>query len=74
MGESLPDWIIVGEVADQRIFSILELELDRGESSAIGLAIEKENSLLIIEALENVGFRISATLKEKILSRVGEDE
>ncbi|MCB0641865.1 MAG: hypothetical protein KDC44_09510, partial [Phaeodactylibacter sp.] len=55
VGESLPDWIIVEEVADKRIVSILELELDRGESSAIGLAIEKENSLLIIDEKKGRG-------------------
>ncbi|MCB0476464.1 MAG: DUF3368 domain-containing protein [Flavobacteriaceae bacterium] len=89
----------------------MEIELDKGESSAIALAIEKENSLLVIdekkgrnvakkmgikitgilgviikakeiglikkitpliEKLEKVDFRISKTLKEKILRRVGE--
>jgi len=110
-GESLPNWIMVEEVIDKKKISILELELDKGESSAVALAIEKENSLLIIdekkgrsvakkmgikiigilgvavkakeigliekvspiiEKLEKVDFRISATLKEKTLERVGE--
>ncbi len=39
-GEPLPDWITVEEVTDKKKISILELELDRGESSAIALAIE----------------------------------
>ena len=110
-GEPLPNWMTVEEVTDKKKISILELELDKGESSAIALAIERENSLLIIdemkgrrvakkvgikitgilgvavkakeigliekvgfiiEKLENVDFRISASLKEKILKRVGE--
>jgi len=110
-GEPLPNWITVEEVTDKKKISILELELDKGESSAIALAIERENSLLvidekkgrrvakkmgikitgilgvavkakeigliekvgpIIEKMEKVDFRISASLKEKILKRVGE--
>ena len=110
-GERIPDWIKVEEVADKMKIAILELELDKGESSAIALAIEKENSLLVIdekkgrnvakkmgikitgilgviikakeiglikkvapliEKLEKVDFRISKTLKENILRRVGE--
>ena len=110
-GEAILDWIIIVEVTDRKKIEILELELDKGESSAIALAIEKENSLLVIdekkgrnvakkmgikitgilgviikakeiglikkitpliEKLEKVDFRISKTLKEKILRRVGE--
>lgn len=110
-GEPLPNWITVEEVTDKKKISILELELDKGESSAIALAIERENSLLVIDEkkgrrvakkmgikitgilgivvkakeigliekvgpiigkLEKVDFRISASLKEKILKRVGE--
>ncbi|MCB9035723.1 MAG: DUF3368 domain-containing protein [Lewinellaceae bacterium] len=110
-GEAILDWIIIEEVTDKKKIEILELELDKGESSAIALAIEKENSLLeidekkgrnvakkmgikitgilgviikakeiglikkitpLIEKLEKVDFRISKTLKEKILRRVGE--
>ena len=110
-GEAILDWIIIEEVTDKKKIEILELELDKGESSAIALAIEKENSLLVIdekkgrnvakkmgikitgilgviikakeiglikkitpliEKLEKVDFRISKTLKEKILRRVGE--
>jgi len=48
-GESLPEWIIVEEVSDKKKISLLELELDKGESSAIALAIEKDDSLLIID-------------------------
>ena len=110
-GEALPDWIQIEAIKDVQKKSILQLELDEGEASAIVLALESTDSLLIIderkgrktarklgvkiigtlgviilarehsiiaevapilEALENVGFRISVTLKESILKKVGE--
>ena len=111
-GEDLPSWITINEVMDRTKIDLLLLELDAGEASSIVLALEKTNSILIIdekkgrmiakrmglviigllgvlvkakelnkitslrpilERLENVGFRISSKLKNKILNRVGED-
>ena len=34
-GETLPDWVIIENVADKSRQRILELQFDRGESSAI---------------------------------------
>ncbi|MGB0932525.1 MAG: DUF3368 domain-containing protein [Chitinophagales bacterium] len=48
-GDLLPDWIIIEEVLEKEKIALLELQLDKGESSAIALALEKENSLLIID-------------------------
>jgi predicted nucleic acid-binding protein len=38
-GEQLPEWIQVKEVADKEKQQILEMSLDRGEASAITLAL-----------------------------------
>ncbi len=48
-GEKLPDWVIVQNVADKSRQRILELQIDRGESSAIALALEIQNSTLILD-------------------------
>lgn len=48
-GETLPDWAIIENVADKSRQRILELQIDRGESSAIALALEKPKSTLILD-------------------------
>jgi predicted nucleic acid-binding protein len=48
-GEKLPDWVIVEDVSDKSRQRILELQIDRGESSAIALALEIQNSTLILD-------------------------
>ncbi|MGB7394600.1 MAG: DUF3368 domain-containing protein [Pricia sp.] len=110
-GEPLPDWIKIKRVVDEKKMRLLELELDRGEASAIALALEQVDSLLLIderkgreiaqrvglkimgilgtliwakekgvigavkpllEKLESNDFRISKSLKERILRRTSE--
>jgi predicted nucleic acid-binding protein len=51
-GEPLPDWIEIRSVRDRNYQQLLELTLDKGESSAIALALELENVLLIIDDLK----------------------
>lgn len=48
-GEKLPEWIGILKVTDLRKQQILELQLDKGESSAIALAIEIPNSTVILD-------------------------
>ncbi|WP_291083306.1 hypothetical protein [Flavobacterium sp. BFFFF1] len=48
-GESLPDWVIIENAKDKFHQRILELQIDRGESSAIALALEIQNSTLILD-------------------------
>jgi predicted nucleic acid-binding protein len=48
-GEKLPDWIMIENVKDQSTQRILELQIDKGESSAISLALELSNSTLILD-------------------------
>jgi predicted nucleic acid-binding protein len=48
-GESLPDWIKIEAVKNIPVLEAIQHDLDRGESSAIALAIETENALLILD-------------------------
>lgn len=48
-GEILPEWVIIKDVSDASKQKILELQLDKGESSAIALAMEIPDSILILD-------------------------
>lgn len=48
-GEKLPDWVQVVAVKDKSKQSILEMQVDKGESSALALALEMDNSTLILD-------------------------
>jgi predicted nucleic acid-binding protein len=45
----LPDWIKIQSVANQRYSQLLEIEVDKGEASAIALALEEKDPLLILD-------------------------
>ncbi len=66
--EPLPVWCEVLEVANKNYQRILENSLDKGESSAIALAFELDNVLLVLDDLkarkeaQNLGFKITGTL------------
>jgi len=64
-GKELPEWIRIDEI--QNTDKILELEsvLDKGEASAIALAIETENSQLIID--EKKGRKVAQSLNIEIM-------
>jgi predicted nucleic acid-binding protein len=67
-GEPLPDWITVIPVKDTKKTEAFRQILDRGESSAIALAFEISNSLLILDDKQarsfakNLGLEITGTL------------
>ena len=48
-GESLPEWVEITEVKDKYRQTILELQIDKGESSAIALALETPDSVVILD-------------------------
>lgn len=48
-GEIIPDWIEVREVKDKHKQLLLEMQIDRGESSAIALALETSKSTIILD-------------------------
>ncbi|GHB59700.1 DUF3368 domain-containing protein [Persicitalea jodogahamensis] len=67
-GNELPAWIRVQSPTDSKNQLVLEATLDKGEASAIALALEKEDCLLIIDELKGrklamrLGLSITGTL------------
>jgi len=48
-GEPLPLWVEVTSVKDKIRQQLLEMQIDKGESSAIALALETPNSTIILD-------------------------
>lgn len=48
-GEPLPEWIEIVNAADKSKQQILEIQIDKGESSAIALALEIPDSIIILD-------------------------
>lgn len=48
-GEILPDWVEIKSVKDQYRQRLLEMQIDKGESSAITLALEIPDCTLILD-------------------------
>lgn len=67
-GEVLPDWIKIQSAADKKYQDFLYTQVDYGEASAIALASEFEDVLLLLDDLKarklatRLKFRISGTL------------
>ena len=67
-GKDLPDWIEIQTISDKKYQYFLETQLDQGEASAIALANEYDDVLLVIDDLkarklaERLRFRITGTL------------
>ena len=50
-GKPLPDWIIIKPTKDKKYQKFIETQVDLGEASAIALALERDDSLLILDDL-----------------------
>jgi predicted nucleic acid-binding protein len=67
-GLPLPEWVKVKSVKDKKYQSFLVTQVDRGEASAIALASEYEDVLLILDDLKarklakKLNFKITGTL------------
>ena len=48
-GESLPEWVEILSVKDKYKQQLLEMQIDKGESSAIALALETPGSTIILD-------------------------
>ncbi|WP_462254524.1 DUF3368 domain-containing protein [Ferruginibacter sp.] len=48
-GEMLPEWVEIATVKDKYRQQLLEMQIDRGESSAIALALETPDSTIILD-------------------------
>ncbi len=65
----LPTWVEVSTQYERSQFSILQLELDSGEASAIALALENPGSRIIID--EHKGRLVAQRLGLKVTGTVG---
>ena len=67
-GDTLPDWVIISKVANLHYQEILELQIDKGEASAIALAIEMEDATIVLDdykarkVAEKLGLDITGSL------------
>lgn len=67
-GEPLPEWIEILSVKSKDTQRLLEMQIDKGESSAIALALEISDSLLILDDIKarkvatQLGLSITVTL------------
>lgn len=68
-GMRLPPWIEVIPVKDKVRQSILELQIDKGESSAIALSLELPNCKLILDDLK--ARKVAAKLKIEYTGTLG---
>ena len=67
-GQPLPDWVEIKSAKDIYRQQILEVQIDRGEASAIALALETPDCTLILDDLkarklaERLGLQITGTI------------
>ncbi len=67
-GEALPEWVKIATVNDKFTQQLLELQIDKGESSAIALALETPNCTIILDDFkarkiaETLGIKYTGTL------------
>lgn len=67
-GEQLPDWIEVQQASDQYKQQLLEMHIDKGEASAIALALEIADNIVILDdwkarkLAERLGLTVTGTL------------
>ena len=67
--EYLPDWIEIIPVHDKDKQKLLEMQVDKGEASAIALALENENAVLIID--DNKARKLAHNLKLEFTGTIG---
>ncbi len=61
-GNPLPDWITIADPSNKNYQAIIEVSLDKGEASAIALAVEYDDCLLIIDDLKGRNFAMKLGL------------
>jgi len=79
-GDKLPDWVEIVAVKDKVRQQLLEMQIDKGESSAIALALETAESTLIIDdykarkVAEQLGLNFTGTIgviiKAKLIGKI----
>ena len=68
-GGSLPDWFIIADVKDKQKQKDIEERLDKGEASSIALALEIDNTTLIIDEVK--GRKIAQSMNIDIIGTIG---
>lgn len=68
-GDVLPNWIKIKEVSDKKYQYFLETQVDLGEASAIALATEYEEVLLLVDDLK--ARKLATKLNLKITGTLG---
>ena len=68
-GDKLPDWIKIQPVTDKKYQDFLETQVDIGEASAIALASEFQDVLLLLDDLK--ARKLASRLKFKITGTLG---
>ena len=68
-GEELPSWIKVQKVSDKKYQDFLETQIDYGEASAIALATQYDDVLLLLDDLK--ARKLASRLKFKITGTLG---
>jgi predicted nucleic acid-binding protein len=77
-GEPLPEWVEIVTVKDQYRQQLLEMQIDKGESSAIALALETQNCTLILDdykarkIAEQLGITFTGTIGVIIKAKLKE--
>jgi predicted nucleic acid-binding protein len=68
-GESLPEWVEIIAVSDKAKQELLEIQVDKGEASAIALALENPSSFLILD--DNKARKLAQNLRLEITGTIG---
>ncbi len=68
-GEELPNWIEIKSVSDKKYQKLLETQVDYGEASAIALATEFEDVLILVDDLK--ARKLAQKLNLKITGALG---
>ena len=68
-GQQLPPWFEIKDPKDKNYQAIIEASVDKGEASAIALAIELDDCLLIIDDLK--GRKFAHQLGLTIIGTIG---
>ena len=67
-GDKLPDWIKVQQLKDSYRQQLIELQIDKGEASAIALALETSDNTVILDdwkarkVAERLGLLVTGTI------------
>ena len=77
-GDALPEWVEIKSVRDKYRQQLLEMQIDKGESSAIALAIEIPDSTVILDdykarkITERLGINYTGTIGVIIKAKLKE--